>query len=298
MRKLILIIGAQFMLFSCSTTKTLSFVKLKNDTKIIKHVNHNPLAENRTHDIVVYNAKKDEKVKLTLEEEKLRLTFFSKKNLMEIDKIETGIDFDIDEESSYRIADKFGYKAQLKEKSIIDLDSSDGVFSVPNNNSNLLEDSDFSYTVPIIYSDNKPVLQTLTIPFKFRGSVKDISSTITTGFNAGIAYGYQWNIVTVAPIYNTVNGSMQGYDKQTKSFALAPFAGLTSISLEEDNTNKTIENSKTVIGLSLGGVGVLTYNRFNIGLALGIDYGLEDSKEWIYQGRSWTGLVLGLDLIK
>ena len=306
-QKFFLFVVIIFLQYSCSTTKTLNFVSIKEEVLVANHQNRDKNAAIVKHDIVVKKALVGQQVKVKLEEEKLRLTFLYKDSLVPVDTIIIGKDFGLEDETAYRLADNYAYygdiKALDKTKSLQNYDSLTVIDSKPLSIDYEVTNidggsSDFVTTHPLVYTDNKGVLQTFTVPFKFRPEVDDVPSTVTAGFNAGIAYGKQWSTTTVKAIYEQENGTMQGYDKRTKSFTAAPFAGLTSVSLSESNTGGDVENDRTVLGLSAGGTGVFTFNRFNLGLAVGWDWGLEDSSEWDYQGKMWFGLVLGLDLIK
>jgi hypothetical protein len=51
--------------------------------------------------------------------------------------------------------------------------------------------------------------------------------------------------------------------------------------------------------MSIGGVASIGLNGVDLGLGLGIDYGLTTgSKKWNYQGKPWVGIVVGIGILK
>ncbi|MCL7753074.1 hypothetical protein [Polaribacter sp. Z022] len=298
MRKLIILLVTFVIFCSCSSTRTLDVQKLSKGTVITTYKENIASTETvRFHDIYIYKAEKNVDVKIKIEDDKIRFKPLNLKDFKLLDSIKTNIDFDTDSDG-LRLADRYAFtKNGLKAEELIKI----GKGQFYTDAKELKSNNKFIKTKAIKYTTNKPVFQTLTIPFKIRSEKGGLSSTVSTNFNAGIAYGYQWNKTSLTPIYNSYNKGqvkMAGYDKRTLSFSLSPFLGLTPVTLKASNTNNTITEEKSVLGLSFGGAGVFTINRVNIGLALGFDYGLNDSKNWVYQGELWTGIVLGLDLIK
>lgn len=302
--RLILIFFLATITFSCSTTKTLKTQTVKKGTRITTYkekaiVN---IGERRTHTIYVYEANKRANVSISKEDKKIRIKPYNFKNeFILLDSIVLNRDL-VNDSDGHRIADKYAFSPKINGDTLIKLGTKkDGDNLFYTNENPLNGKLNFTSTEAIRFSDNKGVFQTFTIPIKIRRKKGDTPSNVSTSFNAGIAYGYQWNLKWLKPIYNKNDNNkvtMVGYDQKTLSFALSPFAGLTPVSLDTSNTNNTITDGRTVLGVSFGGTGVFTFNRFNIGLALGFDYGLNNSKNWIYQGELWTGIVLGLDLIK
>lgn len=305
MKKLYLIVLC-VILYSCSTSKTLNLVKLREDTKIASHKDYFNHQSKRLSQVQFQLAPKGTKVKIELEEEKLRFIFDNKNKLTNplASKnkpaknpviIKTNLDFEIEQEASYRLADHYLYKDILNKKGKPNLLEN----LIKKGVSNISEAGlEFSKSITLKYSDHKPTFQTLTIPFKLRGETSGLASTVSTGVNVGLAYGYQWNYISVEPIYSNTDFKMKGYDKKKTSFTAAPFLGLTTIALTPKNTEETIESDKTVMGISFGGTSVFSFNKLNLGLAIGLDYGFSDSKNWVYQGKPWVGIVFGLDIIK
>ncbi|WP_423999477.1 hypothetical protein [Maribacter sp. IgM3_T14_3] len=283
------------LLLSCSTTKSLDIIKLNRGNLLysVENVDENGDMINES-TVRAYKSKRGARAKLNLENKKLTLEPY---NLTaDFDDNSYSLKKDIgDTGGNLKLLDKFS-----KSKNVVTGNIEQEINSVKANTysfeSTDFEDTNLKQSGTLRYSENKLVFQTLSIPLKIRGKEGDFPSTVSTNFNAGIAYGHQWNLSRVNPIYN--EGEMVGYEKESISFSLAPFFGLTSVALTAENTNPDISISQTVMGYSFGAAGVFSFNRLNLGLALGIDHGFGNAENWIYQDKLWTGIVIGLDLIK
>ncbi|RPG37615.1 MAG: hypothetical protein CBB72_002455 [Muricauda sp. TMED12] len=312
------------VLGSCASTTTLDYEKLDKGNILYKTIEDESSDEERTHDIVLYESKPKALVKLELTEDGLNIKPHDlKRDFDSLGLIKTETDLTRDSEGKLKLVDahaypnSFGWKDSGAKVDLIafienqmleqskDPDKREIVsskimmldFDALKKKKKLSEDEDFKQSVPLRYSRNKMVLQTLTIPFKIRGKQGNVPSTVATNFNAGIAYGHQWNLIQTYPIYGEAE-KMVGYEQKQFSFSAAPFAGLTTMALSAKNTDPDIVTDQTVMGYSIGVAGVLTFNRLNFGLALGIDHGFGNANDWIYQDKIWTGIVIGLDLIK
>ncbi len=291
-----LLIG--LLLSGCSSTRNLDLVTVKKGTLISQQNDLDPTGMNSNYQIKLWKTKGDTYSKLELTKNKVEIEVLNpKKDLILLDSVRvsedlgalTGGKFQLLNKNAYAYAPKIKpdvLKKYLQSKSI--------TFS----EKDLAQSDQFKKAGILYYGKHKWLFQTLTIPFKIRKQEGDVPSQVTTSFNAGIAYGRQWNIHKVRPIYDTHNLKMTGYDENKFSFSLAPFIGLTPVTLSAKNTKNTIETDQSVLGLSSGLAGVVSINSFNVGLAFGTDIGLKNSKDWIYQGEWWTGIVLGISIFK
>ncbi len=286
------------LLISCSTTQSLDMVNIAEGTRLLKHKDFNPHDGVRLHDIEVYEAGDQAKVKVEVTNDKLEITPYDIQGDFTRVKV-IAYNNDLGSESNVlKLATKYAYLSTIDPNTLLSLDGQTPRLTIYDDAKKVGHISNVKMAKSFWYSNNNTVFQTLTIPFKIRGAEGDEPSKVSTGVNVGVAFGYQWNLNRVSPIYDENLKKMVGYDQQKLSFSLSPFAGLTTVSLKPGNTNMAIEKDRTVLGFSFGGAGVLTFNRVNLGLALGVDYGLSNSKDWIYQGELWTGIVVGLDIIK
>lgn len=153
------------------------------------------------------------------------------------------------------------------------------------------------------YYSGQPVFQTISVPFKFRGEHSDsIPATIGTSVNAGFAFGYKWTKNKFSQYYSKIGGKYKHLSNKMKNFSFSGggFLGPTVIALENGkNVKNEIDVDHSEIGLTTGVFTVVGAGQFNLGLALGFDLPLgRDGDEWIYSGKPWWGLVIGLDFVK
>jgi len=286
---------------SCSTNRTLNQAKFKNGTKLIKGFERDKgyasdVIENY---FIVYESQRSAVGSIDLKEDKIRVSINDQSKIDSITTITATKNIGLELEPKFRLGNRFTYYSELN-KHGLNLIHLDTIQSKKLNIDTIQESLNGSYSFcdKIVYFEDNVVYQTLTIPFKFRRAIADKPKRLSTNFNAGFALGYQRDKTTIKPIYKNIDQTMVGYDKTNFAYSLSPFIGLTSISLNSENTNQSILIEQNVLGVNFGGVMVFEVNSFNIGFAIGWDYGLDNSSSWDYQGECWTGLVLGIDLIK
>lgn len=286
------------ILFSCSTTKSLDIVTL-NEGNILYSIESADIDNDLVNESTIkkYESKRGARVKLNLSNEQLTLEPYNLEEDFEVESFP--LDKDIGStEGVLLLLDTFSEAKNVGEANILtEINEKSARENTIDFTSTDFDGTDLQRSEPLRFSDNKLVFQTLTIPFKIRGGQGDFPSTVATNFNAGIAYGHQWNLSKVNPIYGR-DRAMVGYELEQISFSLAPFAGLTTMALSAANTAPDIALDQTVMGYSVGAAGVFSFNRLNLGLAFGIDHGFGRAKDWVYQNKLWTGIVIGLDLIR
>jgi hypothetical protein len=148
----------------------------------------------------------------------------------------------------------------------------------------------------------------MAIPLKFRGGVDAVAATGTTPERAAVPAQVENNIsFALAPGFKhswiTYRGSKNslGLNTTTLSTSLGALVGLGVVEVSDKTTQNRItaaQTSKNAI-IPVGGHVVFGYNTLNIGLAGGVDIITGPNKEaWIYKGKGWLGVIVGLDLIK
>jgi hypothetical protein len=153
------------------------------------------------------------------------------------------------------------------------------------------------------YVETMPVFQPITIPLKIRMPVHDtIRSNASAAFSVAVAYGYKSIHTRHSSIYSC-DGTKTYLNTRTKKTVWTPgvFLGTTTVDLKPATTDKAIPKDKdrTAWALSTGVFGVVGINQVNVGLACGVDIPFGDtSEQWIYYGKPWLGVIVGLDLIK
>lgn len=162
--------------------------------------------------------------------------------------------------------------------------------------------SNQAFTVPpsLKYSENRLVLQALSIPIKIRPKIKSdrykdsLPTQAETGFNAGIAGGIKrtWNIFK--PDLNLFG---QNTIKLSAATGLLFNVGATDV--KKSTTNYTIVVDRKEPFYSYGWFFLFGFNNINIGYSIGNDHLFsKNSKNWVYQGKTWHGITLALDILK
>jgi hypothetical protein len=156
-------------------------------------------------------------------------------------------------------------------------------------------------TAPLWYFDTKPVLQALTVPLKIRPKLRDAAykdsfpSTTETGINIALAGGvkFAWNQ------YKSTKNFL-GLNTQKYSIALGAILGTGAADLQKTNTrNPVIEFGRKAPLVTTGMFFMLGVNNINIGYSFGADRAKGvGGHSWIYDGRIWHGVTVGLDIIK
>lgn len=146
------------------------------------------------------------------------------------------------------------------------------------------------------YRTSGIAIQTLGIPFKFRGSINDtLPRQVETGFSGtlSVAWKFNWNVFRPEKNY-------LGKNTNTISLALGIIPiGLGTVTLKKENTFSEIVLPRTALVYSNGAFVMFGVNNINFGIAGGFDWatGPEASK-WMYQKKPWAGIVVGFDILK
>ena len=135
----------------------------------------------------------------------------------------------------------------------------------------------------------------ITIPFKYRFPTKAFPEQLNTNFSGAFYSGARNDIYTFKYKQNPLGdhrrmishfGYGAGLFAGVGSTAMNPWVTLNRIDIEYDGF--------VLIG---GAEGVIALNRFTFGIGLGIDHLIDKNKKlWIYQGKPWLGLTIGLNL--
>ena len=156
------------------------------------------------------------------------------------------------------------------------------------------------------YFDSGILLKGLTIPIKYRPGLPEYSTTaidsfpnqLETGVNLGFAGGVRLS-------YNFYNPNTKLEANKVLRLSVVPgaFLGLGSTTISRSNTRMPQLGKEDVsrkVGTISGGVFLMFgVNRVHFGYATGADWVLGKwSTGWVYNGKRWHGLILGLDLIK
>jgi len=128
----------------------------------------------------------------------------------------------------------------------------------------------------------------LTVPLKIRFSSDDVEAT--TDANLGALFGHTWGTT------NFVHRSKVDNKQYDSEHTVGFFTGVEDLEFSFMNEENTEVEVETAI-LSIGTGYLFSYQKFTLGVTLGLDFGLaENSSEWTFQGNPWLGASLGYSL--
>ncbi|MCF6403106.1 hypothetical protein L3C95_09490 [Chitinophaga filiformis] len=137
-------------------------------------------------------------------------------------------------------------------------------------------------------------LDLLTILFKYRPSVYGFPNQFTTHLNGAAYVGYRSDAFSVLyskkPLYYKRHIEHYGY-------SMGGFLGMGATAMNPWVTRNNITEEYDGFVISKGIALNIAVNAFTFGLAVGWDHLMDrNRKYWIYQGKVWTGVTLGLNL--
>nr|WP_295932979.1 hypothetical protein [uncultured Dyadobacter sp.] len=145
------------------------------------------------------------------------------------------------------------------------------------------------------YWKNSFDLDVLTIPFKYRPSTSSFTPQLSNHLNGALYVGYRNDTYELSYKGNPIGKLHQRVTHLGFSAGLATGVGVTPLNpwVTDNNINVEYDGfiwSKAVCIL-------MAVEKLNFGLALGIDHLLDSNRKyWIYQGKPYLGLTVGLNL--
>lgn len=134
-----------------------------------------------------------------------------------------------------------------------------------------------------------------TIPLKFRPNTNDVPAQLNTNLNGAVYFGYRTDKYVMNYIKNPLGKLNRNINHF--GFSIGAFTGLGNTFMSPTNTNNILQKEYDGIVWSKGLAGIFALNNFTMGLAFGFDNLLDNNnKIWIYQGKPWLGLAIGLNL--
>lgn len=136
----------------------------------------------------------------------------------------------------------------------------------------------------------------MAIPLKFRRPVEGMRAQTEAGPTLALAPGLKHS-------WNKYKGTKNALGKNTTSVSVS-FGGLAGLGVVDVNAKSTLskvsdtdatKNAIIPLGFHLvGGV-----NTINVGVAVGWDVITgPNASHWVYKGQMWTGVIVGIDIIK
>lgn len=146
------------------------------------------------------------------------------------------------------------------------------------------------------YRDYKFVLQGISIPLKFRKALGILPYQTETGVNIGFGTGLKWS-------YNWYAANKTFLGQKTNSLSLTPGAllGFGATDIKANITASPLFKDRKEPIFSYGLFFMVGFNNINVGFIMGKDVALKDGGKaggWVYNGKSWTGIAVALDIIK
>ena len=295
MKNLILYFAIAIICASCGSTDSLKISSLDQNMKLTKvklgtGTVQNPVAQT---ELYVYDLKKGASGFIEIKDNKIQIDLIDTST--KPDTIYTGMNLNLSDSERYNLPYEFEHGGLFEKLRNANLN--------PPFTTTYLESKDFENGFFIgekfKYSQTSENFQTITIPFKLRPGIDTFSYQLTTGVNVGFSYVFKKIKKTYEPVSINKTSRLIGYRENEFEYGFAPFIGLTTVGLKGSNTRGAVATDKTVFGTSLGILLSGGINKFDVGIAFGIDHAFgKNSGDWIYQDKPWFGLVLGIDLVK
>ncbi len=135
----------------------------------------------------------------------------------------------------------------------------------------------------------------LTIPFKYRPSVKNFPNQLNTNFSGGIYAGFRSDFYHF--YYSTDPVGKQKSEQKHFGLGIGFFSGFGSTAINPWTTQSRVQSEYDGFVFMNGVAGIIAVNKLTFGLCTGIDFLLDKNKSaWIYQHKPWVGLTLGLNI--
>lgn len=161
--------------------------------------------------------------------------------------------------------------------------------SIPINNPDTLAIS------PLIFRKQSLDIDIASILLKYRSSVYDLPPQLNTELNFAIYAGWRHDSYKISTITDPLN---KRHLKLTNfGYDFGFFAGPGTTNINPFTTNNRTTNEYSGMVLQTGFAGFLESNIVSFGVAVGLDYLLNDDKDiWIYHKKPWIGFVVGIAL--
>lgn len=151
------------------------------------------------------------------------------------------------------------------------------------------------YNPKSVFSRRSFDVDVLTIPFKFRPGLGDVPNQLTTNFNGAVYVGFRSDSYHLS--YQQTQLSNYRRHFSHFGYSLGLFTGIGSTYIQPLVMNNKLNIDYEGVVWSKGVAGIVAVGNLTFGLGLGFDHLLDqNAKLWVYQGKPWLGLTLGLNL--
>lgn len=134
----------------------------------------------------------------------------------------------------------------------------------------------------------------LTILFRYRPAIKNLPAQLNTNFNGNLYLGYRVDQFQID--FQHTPAGLKKINRH-QAFSVGIFGGFGSTFVSPWTTNNQVTDEYDGVVLTHGFSGMIGVNALTIGMAVGWDYLTDRDKDvWIYQGKPWLGVTLGLNI--
>ncbi len=138
-------------------------------------------------------------------------------------------------------------------------------------------------------------IDVLTIPFKYRPSVEGFPRQFNANYNGALYIGYRTDGYRATYRSNHLGA----YTRHLThiGFSVGVFGGIGATAMNSWVTKDKIDIEYDGFIISKGVAAIFAVNNLSAGISLGYDHLTDENRQyWIYQGRSYIGFMLGLNL--
>ena len=147
-----------------------------------------------------------------------------------------------------------------------------------------------------LFRKSSPDIDIISILLKYRAAISGFPNQLNTSiFNGAFYFGYRNDIYklkyTESPLHD-FKRNVRHY-----GFSVGVFAGLGTTAMNEFVTQNNIAIEYDGFVNVEGVAAFFSVRKLTFGLNFGVDHLMDPNRKvWIYQGKSWVGLSVGLHL--
>jgi len=135
----------------------------------------------------------------------------------------------------------------------------------------------------------------LTIPLKFRPSLSGVPPQLNTEINGAVYIGLRTDKYIVNYKTNRIGKSDRVINH--RGFSLGLLTGFGNTFMSPTTTDDNIIQEYDGIVWTKGVAAIFAVNAITLGFSIGFDNLMDSNRQyWIYEGKPWVGLTLGLNL--
>jgi hypothetical protein len=135
----------------------------------------------------------------------------------------------------------------------------------------------------------------ISIPLKFRPAVAGFPAQLNATVNGGLYIGHRADIYRLSRRRDELGIARSAVQHYGISFGA--FTGIGSAMMNPSVTLNRIATEYDAVVMPFGLTMLIGYNNLTFGIAGGLDHMFSNQRKyWIYKGKPWIGLTVGLNL--